>query len=460
MLRRVLLVIAYALSGAAIIAATFILVAIGEGYSYDFRTNQFVLNGLLVLSTPYQSGTVYINGRSVHRQTPYRTTLQAGDYDLEIRRPGYKTWQKHVVVRPSEVTDYPQIMLLPDSFKSEVATQAQSATAIFASSNHKHIAYMTSGADPGVWVLNVGQHQGTKVFTPVPATPEVPAMTLVSAAWSADGSHLLVTAKVGETNNYLVVPSGGGNAINLTDIFKFDFSGLQFSSYDWRELFWLSPEGLRKLNIDSKTVSAPLADKVASFTYAGDRVVYVQSTQLGKAIYSMDRNGNQVKRLVESVAESDSYDLAYSSFRGRDLLAVVPRQTATATLYLDIYGSTPTSVVVSKNASNVTFSFDGRYMAYYSTNNFGSYDIDRAQLSVASRNLAPIQSLMWLDNFHVLINTHDNAAVAEADGDNVTTFASVLPVTPVVAAGNQRQAIVFQDKGNVPSRLVLFDLRP
>ncbi len=460
MLRRVLLVLAYALSGAAIIAATFILVAIGEGYSYDFRTNQFVLNGLLVLNTQPVSGTVYINGRSIRRQTPYRTTLQSGDYDLEIRRQGYQTWKKHVVIRPSEVTEFQQLVLLPNTFKTEAATQPQSADSIFASKDHKHIAYITGGNEPGLWILNTDHHQGIKVYSPVQATADTPGETLLGAAWSADGSHLLLTTKVGDALNYLVVPAGGGAATNLTDVFKFDLPGIQFSSYDWRELFWISPEGLRKLNIDSKTVSAPLASGVVAFTFANDRLIYIQSTSLGKAVYSMDRNGNQVKRLVESVSDSDSYELSYSSYRGRDLLAIVPRQTSIATLYLDIYGSTPTSVVVSKNASHAAFSFDGRYLAFYSSAGFGSYDIDQAVLANSSHAWGPIQSLMWLDNFHVIINTKDSAAVAEADGDNVTSFTSVTPGKPVIATGNQRQAITFQDKPGIPSRLFITDIRP
>jgi hypothetical protein len=438
MLRRFISLFSYVLLGVAIISATIILVAVGEGYSYDFRTNQFVLNGLLVIDTAPVSGTVYIDGKTTHHSAPYRTTLRSGEYDVEIQHDGYTTWRKHVLIQPSEVTDLSAVLLIPTTLTSDPVAPAANIAGLFPSLDRKHLAYVASDTDQAVWVVNADHKQATKVYVPPVATADKPASTVTSVAWSADGSHLLLASTATTGTTYLLVAASGGPVTDISDLFKFNLAGIHFSNYDWHELYWASPEGLRKLNVDAKTVSVPLADKVSAYSFAGDHIIYIQSTSLGQAVYSMDRSGNDKKLLVESIAESDSYDLSYANYRGRDLLAIVPKQSTTATLYLDIYGSTPTSVVVSKSADHVLFSDDGRYLAFYSSAGFGSYDIERTQLALSSRSLGAISSFNWLDNYHVLLGVGDNVAIAEADGENVTNLVKIPTGTLVTTAGDPR----------------------
>ncbi|MBW3537991.1 PEGA domain-containing protein [Candidatus Parcubacteria bacterium] len=425
MVKRLLTVLSYLLVAILVVVATVVLVAIAKGYSYDVKTGRISLKGLLVLNSTPQGATILFDGAPIRRKTPYRATLEAGSYRIEVRKDGFRTWQKRLVVNPSEVTFVPYSLLLPTEIKTNTLIGGRAASQLSATPDRRHFAYVTTGSDPGVWTLNFDRREGTKRYTPRPADPALgrPAEVIESVTWADDGSRLLVKSLVGAAPVYtLVGTNGGATALNLTELFRFDFSGLAFSPNNSRELYWMSPEGLRRLDAEARTVSAVLADKVSAFTFAGDRILYVQTTPLGKTVWSMDRSGRDPKRLIESLAESDSYEMAYVNVRGKDYLAVLPHKATTASVYIDIFSATPTVKVVSKSAQHIKFSEDGRFLAFYSGDTFGTYDTEKDVIAAtATSNLT---DLTWYDGFHVLLNRQGRLHLAEFDGANMTEISA------------------------------------
>jgi hypothetical protein len=417
MLRRILIITSYLVVTIAIVITTIVLVAYGQGYSYNFRTRSFNLNGLLVLESSPQGADIAINGRDIHRKTPYRATMEAGEYDIEVKRAGYRPWHKKVRIKASEVTAVPAIVFVPDNLKTEVLTSEDTVTNFVASKDHRNFAYITAGANHGVWLMSPDRKQGTKIYTPRPAAGDVAAEVVTNVTWSDDASHLLLRTQLGSVVNYLIIPTGGGTAINLTDLFKFDLAGMQFNPSDWRELYWISPEGLRRINVEAQTVTAVLVDKISAFTFAGDRLVYVQSTPLGKTLWSSDKSGKDPKRLIESLAESDIYQMQYANYRGKDFLAVLPQKASTVTIYSDIFSATPVAKILSKSASQIGFNENGRYLAFYSPTEFGTYDTDKDVIATTSFD-GPLAQATWFDPAHLIISRAGLIELIDYDGAN------------------------------------------
>lgn len=435
MVRRILILISYAASLAVVLVGTVLLVEYGQGYGYDFKSGQFYINGLLSLVSSPASATLFIDGKVTHRLTPYHSTLKTGSFNLELRKDGFRTWSKKIDVLPFQVTSLDTVFLIPNTIPTISLTPNQTAINLVASRDRRHFAFI-AGEARSVWVVGAEHDPVTKVYTPAAATADHPAETIVAVSWSADSSHLLVRGDVGGAVVYNLVSAGGGAPTNLSDLYKLDLTGLEFSSYDWRELYWSSAEGLRKLNLADKTVSAVLADKVSGFAFAGDRIVYVHTTPLGKAIWSMDRAGNNQKQLIEALADSASYELVYVN-HGVDALAVLPQGSAIATLYLDIYSANPVSKVVSKNAERISFSDNGRFLAFSNIDGFGVYDIEKNTL-LKSGKIDHVSCFRWFDSAHAVICRPNEVDIVELDGANLTKVADMIPGSTAYGFGDQR----------------------
>lgn len=441
MIRRILIPISYALTLAIVLAGTIMLVELGQGYSYDIKTGQFYINGLLSLVSSPSSANLIINGKATRHNTPYRSTLKTGTYNLELRKNGFHSWSKQVDILPFQVLSLELVFLIPNDIVKTNITPNQTATNLASSRDRRHFAYTAmdpSTSTPSVWVVNGDRGPGSKIYSASGATESLPAESIVGAVWSADNSHLLVHSDVGGAQVYNLVSSSGGAPINLTDLFKLDLSGLMFSPYDWRELYWNSPDGLRRLNAGDKTASAVLADKVSGFAFAGDRILYVRTTPLGKSVWSMDRAGNNQKQLIESLADSGSYQLTYANYRGLDALAVLPAGTSIATLYLDIFSANPVSKVVSKSASQISFSDNSRYLAFSSNNGFGTYDLEKNTILLTPK-VGPLDCLGWFDNYHFVVCKQNEVYIAEIDGANMTKIADIAPGAAAYGYGDLKR---------------------
>jgi hypothetical protein len=450
--RKILIVLGYAGAAILIVGGSYVLVQIGRGYSYDFQTHRFVLNkGLVIFDSSPNRATLTMNGKVTRRRTPYRTTLDEGEYDVQLSRPGFKTWSKRLAVQASKVTWAQYPILLPDNIKTESFTNTAPIAKTAASRDHRQFAYVTSGTDAAVWLINLDR-QPTKIYTPKAATADLPAEVVTDVEWSEDASQLLLTVSVGDKKAHLLVTTGNGAVTNLTDLFRFDFAMLKFNPANARELYWVSPEGLRRINVEAQTVSAVLADKVSTYIFGNDRIFYVQTTKLGKSVFSMDRAGRDQRELIQSLPESPEYKLDYGRFRDRDLLAVLPSESRTLTVYFDIFSNNLSSKVITKNADNIDWNGDGRYLAFWSSESYGTYDIEK-DIIAHSPAQPGLTQLSWYDNFHVLINSSGKAYLAEYDAANQSEIAAGIdPAFPVYSSHDGRYVLSVRAEGGLGNR--------
>lgn len=458
MLKRSLNILLYVAGAAFIVLGSVVLVQIGRGYSYDFKAHRTTRNGLVVFGSTPSGADIQIEHKKPSHRTPYRTTIQAGSYNFMVTKPGFRPWSKRITIRPSTVSWAQYIWLLPNTLKTEAVDNQATITGLVSSRDHRHIAYLATAPTAGVWVLDTTSHQAAKLYTPRAATADRPAEDLLDVSWGDDNSHLLLHSSLGGASNYQVLTLGSPEQTPITDSFKLDLTNLRFSPGNWRELYWNSPEGLRKLDLGAQTVSAVLASNVTSYDYANGRILYVQSTKLGQTLLSMDRSGHDKKELVQSLAESDHYTLAYASYRGQDMLAVLPDKAQTVTLYSDIYSSNPVAKVISKQASRISFNADGRFLTYSGGQNLGTYDLENDEF-YNWQTPATLDQISWFDNYHLLVATGGHINLVEFDGANGQTLAAGLGPTGSVVTPDQRAVVLVQSAADGRQRLVMAETK-
>jgi hypothetical protein len=452
MLRRVLISIGWTALTVVVVGLTFALVAYGNDYAYDFQTHRIIQKGHVIISSLPSGINVTADGKQLHKRTPYQSAYKVGTHTFELAKEGFVTWKKTIQVVAGQVSLAKYVILVPNKPQQTTLDTHPGIVAQAISKDHRHLAYIASSPDGwGLYTLDLGNAKPVKLYTPKAATPTAPAEVLRDVSWSDDASHLLIVSSVGPQTVHRLAAAGGGEPVNLTDQYKFDFTGIRFSGGNWRQLYWISPDGLRRLDVDAQTVSAVLADKVSQFWVTPDRVLYVQQTDLGRSLWSLDRSLHH-QELIQALAESDSYAVSYAQFRGEDELTVVPAKTGVGTLYSGIFGDTPVAKTVAKGVNGAYFAPDGHLAAFTGSNSIVTYDLEQSTLN--SRYVAyqiagqdGLAALTWFDNFHLLTTRGGHIYWSEFDGANAVDLGVSAGVLPAYGSGDLKNVVYFQPAG-------------
>ena len=449
MSRSFFILMGYLALTALVILTTVALVAYGQGFSYDVAHNRLVHNGLVIISTQPSGAIVKVESKSGTKKTPYHATFEAGDYRFHVAKAGFESWSKVLHVIASQVTLAEYIVLLPKDRPQTIIDRRVQITNETISRDHRHMAYLVPGTGGGLYTLDLSNtsNRPVRLYQPTAATAEIPAEVLTNLSWSDDASHLLLGSTLAAVHTVRLVTASDGIQINLTDKYHFDFTSLVFSGRDWRQLYWISPDGIRRLDATAQTVTGILADKASQFIIAGDRILYVQTSDLGESLGSLD-NRDHKQTIVQALVKSPSYDIKYESYQGQDLLAIVPAANGIGTLYTNIFSLDISSKAVATNVAHIIFSTDSHLATFYSSNQIFSYDLEQSGLlsrsvsaHVSYGSGAEISQLSYYDGYHLLTNQNGRLHFMEYDGQNDIDLGPVATGTIPYRVADQRAII-------------------
>lgn len=445
MLRKIIIIGGYFLGASVITVGTILLVAYGSGYSYDFKSGRLVHRGLLLLESKPGDAAITQDGRNLKKNTPYRKSLEGGSYSFMLEKEGYRTWTKELEVVPSRVTAAQYVLLMPQRFEVKDISTYPSIGQFIGSRDRSRVAYnVPSGPDAGVWVLNARNQEVNRIYQ-LPLDPAgQPQETVEILSWSDDASRLLLKRNnaAGETA-LLLNGNGSGEPVDLNQLFQNNVLGSRFSKSDSSQLLWSSPEGLRRIDIDDRSISQPLAQNVKAFTDAGNRIFYVSTTTPQPSLWQVDRGG-QKRQLATNLPASASYDLNYSTYIDKPQLALAAPDSGVVRLYGDIGDTSKMVKDVASPANGVVFNGDGRFLLMAAETNVSVHDqeLNRTYTLPASNN--PITNLSWFDNYHLQYTQDGKAVVAEYDGNYATGITRSVNLAPLNSPDDKSLFVVAQ----------------
>jgi PEGA domain len=452
MLRRSLIILGYVGLTLLVVGVTFALVAYGKDYSYDFGAHRIIQKGHVIIGSLPNGVAVTADGRNLKKKTPYQAAYKVGVHTFSLAKDGFWPWRKTIAVVAGQVSLARYVILVPKQPAMTGLDVRPQIVAQSMSKDHRHLAYVTGGAGAALYTLDLGGPKPVKLYTPKAATATDPAEVLTDVTWSDDASRLLIVSQMGAQTVYRLASAGGGEPVNLTAQYHINLTGVKFAAGNGRQLYWISPEGLRRLDVDAQSASGVLAERVAQFWVIPDRVLYVQQTDLGRSLWSVDGRGRH-QELIQALAESDSYSVAYASYRGDDELAVVPAKTQTGTLYTGIFGNTPVAKVVARGVTSASFTPDGHLLAFSSPTAIFTYDLEQSALNNAlvlysvTDQPGQLAALSWFDNYHLLTTRDGRLYWSEFDGANRVDLGTAAGGFPGYGSSDQKSVVMFQPAG-------------
>ena len=172
-----------------------------RGYRFDTEKFRFIPNGLLVTKSNPDGAQVFINGE-LKTATNANIFLPPGTYDVSIRKEGYISWNKRLVVEKEIVTE-----ANADLFKAVPSLSAvtfSSSLNPVPSSDFTKIAYVvpfdtqnsnTQDDKAGLWVLEtVNLPLG---FARDPRRVADGDLSDASWEWSPNGREIMLTTSLG-----------------------------------------------------------------------------------------------------------------------------------------------------------------------------------------------------------------------------------------------------------------------
>jgi hypothetical protein len=102
-----------------IISPTIILYT--AGYRYDFKNNQILQTGVLSIDLKPEDATISLDGVIINKKIPIRLANRApGIYKLEVKKPGFYTWQKNIEIQSKQTTYIKNIQLFSNSLPIKI----------------------------------------------------------------------------------------------------------------------------------------------------------------------------------------------------------------------------------------------------------------------------------------------------------------------------------------------------
>ena len=405
-----------------VIFGSIILVALAQGYEYDFLHNQIKVTGLVLIGSQPSGATINVDDHEVKPKTPYRIENAAiGPLKIKLTKAEYRDWQSSFVVQPGEVAFADYALLLPSNLNYKVINPDTSFTQLVNSDDHKR-QFAVSQKPLGIWQIETDR--STQLYSPggTAGKPEEASEEITGLQVSSDGSAMLFQQKNASgqiSNMYLAL--GNSQAVNVSQEFGFNLAQLYFNPVNSHELYWLDNNSLRRINLDNKTVTAVLVGNIASLQIRRDRILVVEPPNSSKSeqnFFSYNLDGGDKKLVAAMSSDALGYELDYSKGRFNDYMAARAKGNNEFYLVRDPLGSARTTSVFTKEIKAFTFSPNGRFLVLDRMDQLKSYDLEFTQVYDYHYSLAGLSHWQWYNNYHLLITSNQKTSLVDFDGQN------------------------------------------
>ena len=187
---------------------TVLVIYFARGYRPDFTTGQIQPTGLLVAHSYPDGAQVYLNG-SLKSATNSTLNLPPGTYQVQIKKDGYHSWQKKLLVEAEVVTRATAVLFPSTPTLKAITTTGATLPAL--SPDGTKVAYIrTPSALSQIYTLDITEsplgliNRESKLIATLPANHELKT-TNYELLWSPDSRQILII--VNPQTAYLVTPS-------------------------------------------------------------------------------------------------------------------------------------------------------------------------------------------------------------------------------------------------------------
>ncbi len=466
------LFIGYALVGMALLIGTGILGLYAFGFDFNRKTGEIIQNGLVFVESHPVAADIYLNGQSKGK-TSNRLVIAEGQYSLELRANGYRTWKKQFGLEGGQIQQLVYPFLFPEKLVTKDVQLYASAPTLVTESPDRHwllVAKPGSMVDLEVYDLTTTTNNPVNITLPASViTAGTGQQKLELSEWSTDNRRVVLKHTFNGSTEYILVDrETPTESQNLSKVFarpNTQFT-LRDKKYDQYYVYDASTLSLSTADLKTKVIT-PLIDKVMTFKpHSADTVAYTTEAGAspGKVVLNV-RSGADTYTLRE-LAKGDVQLVDIARFDNHWYVVGGTNAQGYVYIYKDPVETlkrkdgrvlAPMAALRHENPRFVSFSTNTRFLSVQTGSKFTVYDLDEIRLYRYDTALAMPETYKatWMDGHRMMAVADGKVRVFEFDGTNTQTLQGADANYPLNFDRDYKALFVMGPSMDVPGKLAL-----
>jgi hypothetical protein len=442
--QKIILMIGYVLIGVAIVIGTLILLY--QAYGFGIGKNGTVIqNGLAFFSSQPNPASIYVNSKLNKAQTNSRLTLPAGIYHIQLKRSGYRDWQRTIEVEGGDVQHFDYPFLVPTQLTSKKIANYASAPALTTQSPDRRWLVVQ---EPGS--MTAFQVYDLKNPTKAPLELNLPASLLSKATaseswtleeWADDNTHLVLQHNYDGKSEYVLVDrTDASQAQNINTTLDVSPAKLTLLNKKYNQYYLLNAGSqLQSATLSDHTPKDVLDHVLAYQSYGSDGLLYATDANApaGKVLIQL-RSGSKTYP-IRSFAAGSTYLLDLTKYDGTLYVTAGSSSESKTYIYKDPIGQLdalphnavyPIQVLHVVQPNYLSFSDNAQFIVVENGTQFGVYDILASKgynFSSSKPIDPPAAHATWMDGDRLTYVSNGKLVIFDYDDTNQQTLVPANP---------------------------------
>ncbi|GHU07138.1 hypothetical protein FACS189431_1230 [Alphaproteobacteria bacterium] len=391
------------------------------GYRFNVDDRQVERISLLQFQTFPTGAHVVVDDKELSFNTPGRyDEAKPGVSSVKYWLTGYRDWTKTVNLKPAEVRWLNYARLVPNELKPEGAAQFAGFHQAINSPSGAFILLHENPASRTLKLVDISDPVNIRtsdltIPDAILSADTAEAFTIVE--WDSSSNYILVRRDVGGATEILRLDRRDMNSsLNLTKMFGVDIASPHFMGGDNNIVFGLTGTDLRRFEIGSKAISAPLVTGVTSYDLYGDgKLDYVATSEGRQTVGVYYRDKNYILQTFDDVQPTLT---SFTHYYRADYL-VIQRGVEMKIIArpLDDNPGEEIAVEVPNGADWLIHNGSGRFIVAGRGEQLISYDLETNEsfdFTLPGLSSAP----KWIDDYHLFSSADGRLVMTEFDGKN------------------------------------------
>ncbi len=443
--KRKKLLIMYALMGVAIAIATLVMVYLVNGYSIG-NDGAVIQNGLLYIDSRPESAEVFLNGEKQRGRTDARLVVPEGSYAVDLKRDGYRTWSRSMVLEGGSLRRLTYARLVPETLASEPLATLPSEPQMVSQSIDKRWLVMSFDASPLILQyidLNRAVPQLERITLPVGTISTTTPGKWRAIDWADDNKTLLAVFETESTRDFVLIdrekPENSKNISKAFNTTAFTDVELRNRKKDQLYLYNEATAVLLTADINNGTTSLILDEVLAYVAFGDDAVLYItDDDKVDDLVEAYLVKDNDTYKL-RSIKKDTKYLLDMSKLGSALVMGIGSPLENRVIVYNDPIDAlkdneisdipVPTTVLRVASPQELVISADSSVIVARGAENFASHEFeaDRSYTFKLNGAIDENQELRWLDGQHILLSIGGLQHIFDFDGSNNYTLVASTP---------------------------------
>lgn len=292
-----------------ILAGSIVLYA--QGYGFSWQKKSLVATGAFYFKSQPKEANIVINHKFQGKTNKVIKRLLPKEYEIEITKPGYHSWEKILEIKPKLVTAAKNILLIKK--EPEINVISNNIDYFSVSPNQKNLVYLTkkTPSHSVLKLINLVDYTEKQIYPPLENGSSLLELRNISRiSWANDNKKILL---IFPDNRYYLLQLSSQSPlaawtqedsvkiINIKELVRtlsgyaiYNIHNLRFHPQDSNKLYFQNNKQLYALNTSENSLDL-VASEISAFNVYENNIIYTRS--LGA--YKTNLEGSSLGKLFE-----------------------------------------------------------------------------------------------------------------------------------------------------------------